>query len=50
MLGSVRLIQLSDTSNNIDRALGLMPEMDKVAGFFHKDEKTQPEIETECKM
>ena len=49
--GSVRLIQLSDTSNNIDRALGLMPEMvDKVAGFFHKDEKTQPEKETECKM
>ena len=49
--GSVRLIQLSDTSNNIDRALGLMPEMvDKVAGFFPKDEKTQPEKETECKM
>lgn len=36
----VRLIQLSDTSNNIDRALGLMPEMmDKITALVKKEPK-----------
>lgn len=38
--GNVRLMQLSDTSNNIDRALGLMPEMmDKITALVKKDQK-----------
>lgn len=39
--GAVKLIQLSDTSNNVDRAIGLMPEMvDKISDLFQKKEKT----------
>lgn len=39
--GNVRLIQLSDTSNNIDRALGLMPEMmDKITALVKKQPTT----------
>lgn len=40
---NVRLIQLSDTSNNVDRAIGMMPEMvDKISGLFSK-KKTENE-------
>ncbi|MEF9865529.1 MAG: GerW family sporulation protein [Oscillospiraceae bacterium] len=40
--GNVRLIQLSDTSNNVDRAIGMMPEMvDKISGLFHKENKEE---------
>ena len=38
--GNVRLLQLSDTSNSLDRAIGMMPEMvDKVSGLFSKKDK-----------
>ncbi|WP_367926112.1 GerW family sporulation protein [uncultured Ruthenibacterium sp.] len=37
--GNVRLLQLSDTSNSLDRAIGMMPEMvDKVSDMFSKKE------------
>ena len=37
---SVRMLQLADTSNNVDRAIGMMPEMvDKVADLFGKNKK-----------
>lgn len=37
--GNVRLIQLTDTSNNIDRALSLLPEMmDKITALVKKDQ------------
>ena len=37
---SVRMLQLADTSNSVDRAIGLMPEMvDKVADLFGKNKK-----------
>ena len=37
---SVRMLQLADTSNSVDRALGMMPEMvDKVADLFGKNKK-----------
>lgn len=40
--GNVRLMQLSDTSNNIDRALGLMPEMmDKITALLKKEPKEE---------
>ncbi|MEG0179422.1 MAG: GerW family sporulation protein [Oscillospiraceae bacterium] len=46
--GNVRLLQLSDTSNNVDRALGLMPEMvDKISALFHKDSKDETKQGTE---
>lgn len=36
--GNVRLLQLADTSNGMDRAIGLMPEMvDKISALFKKD-------------
>ncbi len=36
--GNVRMIQLADTSNHVDRAIGMMPEMvDKITGLFQKD-------------
>ncbi len=42
--GNVRLMQLSDTSNNIDRALGLMPEMmDKITALVKKQPKETSE-------
>ena len=35
---SVRMLQLADTSNSVDRAIGMMPEMvDKVADLFGKN-------------
>ena len=38
--GNLRLLQLSDTSNSLDRAIGMMPEMvDKVSDLFSKKEK-----------
>ena len=37
---SVRMLQLADTSNSVDRAIGMMPEMvDKVADLFGKHKK-----------
>ena len=37
---SVRMLQLVDTSNSVDRAIGMMPEMvDKVADLFGKNKK-----------
>ena len=37
---SVRMLQLADTSNSVDRAIGMMPEMvDKVADQFGKNKK-----------
>ena len=37
---SVRMLQLADTSNSGDRAIGMMPEMvDKVADLFGKNKK-----------
>ena len=45
---NVRMIQLTDTSNNIDRALSLMPEMfDKITGLIKKDKPEPPTGETE---
>ena len=38
--GCVRTIQLSDTSNTIDRALTMLPELvDKLAALIKRDEK-----------
>ena len=37
---SVRMLQLADTSNSVDRAIGMLPEMvDKVADLFGKNKK-----------
>ena len=37
---SVRMLQLADTSNSVDRAIGMMPEMvDKVADLYGKNKK-----------
>ena len=37
---SVRMLQLADTSNSVDRAIGMMPEMvDKEADLFGKSKK-----------
>ena len=42
--GNVRLIQLTDTSNNIDRALSLLPEMmDKITELVKKDQAQEQE-------
>ena len=39
--GCVRTIQLSDTSNTIDRALTMLPELvDKLAAMVKKGDKT----------
>ena len=38
----MRTIQLSDTSNTIDRALTMLPELvDKLASMVKKDEKKE---------
>lgn len=38
--GNVRLLQLCDTSNSVDRAIGMVPEMvDKITSLFSKSEK-----------
>ena len=40
--GCVRTIQLSDTSNTIDRALTMLPELvDKLAAMVKKDDKKE---------
>lgn len=45
---NVRMIQLTDTANNIDRALSLMPEMfDKITGLIKKDKPEDPTGVTE---
>ncbi|HIW55320.1 MAG TPA: GerW family sporulation protein [Candidatus Ruthenibacterium merdigallinarum] len=42
--GNVRMIQLADTSNSVDRAIGMMPEMvDKITELFKKDKNTKQE-------
>ena len=50
--GCVRTIQLSDTSNTIDRALTMLPELvDKLAAMVKKDDKTPeaaPAGEVKC--
>ncbi len=39
---NVRMIQLADTSNSVDRAIGMVPEMvDKIADLFKKEPKEQ---------
>lgn len=36
--GNVRMIQLADASNSVDRAIGMLPELvDKIADLFKKD-------------
>lgn len=43
--GNVRTIQLCDTSNNVERAIVMVPEViDKITGLFQKD-KEQPKPE-----
>ena len=38
--GCVRTIQLSDTSNTVDRALTMLPELvDKIASMVKKEDK-----------
>ena len=45
--GNVRMIQLADTSNSVDRAIGMMPEMvDKITDLFKKDKKEKTDGET----
>ena len=40
--GCVRTIQLSDTSNTVDRALTMLPELvDKLAALVKKDDKAE---------
>ena len=35
--GSVRMLQLADTSNSVDRAIGMLPDMvDKITALFNK--------------
>ena len=42
--GNVRLIQLTDTSNNIDRAHSLLPEMmDNITALVKKDQAQEQE-------
>lgn len=36
--GNVRMIQLADTSNNVDRAISMVPDVvDKITDLFKKD-------------
>ncbi len=40
--GNVKMIQLADNKNAIDRAVGMAPEMvDKITGLFNKKKDTQ---------
>ena len=40
---SVRMLQLADTSNSVDRAIGMLPDVvDKITELFKKDEPAQP--------
>lgn len=44
--GDVHLLQLSDTSNSLDRVIGMMPEMvDKVSELFSKKDKSDEKKE-----
>lgn len=46
--GNVRVMQLADTSNNIDRALSLVPELvDKVTALVQKKPEEQDEAQPE---
>jgi sporulation protein YtfJ len=41
--GNVRLLQLSDNSNSVDRAIGMMPDiLDKVSAMLKKEPKDAP--------
>ena len=41
--GNVRLVQIADSNNSIDRALNLIPDVfDTVTGLIKKDKKAQP--------
>lgn len=38
--GNVRMIQLADTSNNVDRAISMVPDVvDKITDLFKKDKE-----------
>ena len=38
--GSVRMLQLADTSNSVDRAIGMLPDMvDKITALFNNKQK-----------
>ena len=40
--GSVRMLQLADTSNSVDRAIGMLPDMvDKITALFNNKQKEQ---------
>lgn len=42
--GNVRMMQLADTSNTVDRAIGMLPDVvDKITELFKKEEPAQPE-------
>lgn len=42
--GNVRMLQLADKSNTVDRALNMIPDvMDKVSGFMSKDKSKKSE-------
>ena len=41
--GNVRMRQLADTANTVDRAIGMLPDVvDKITELFKKDEPAQP--------
>ena len=41
--GNVRMMQLADTANTVDRAIGMLPDVvDKITELFKKDEPAQP--------
>lgn len=40
---NVRMMQLADTANTVDRAIGMLPDVvDKITELFKKDEPAQP--------
>lgn len=44
--GNVRMMQLADTSNSVDRAIGMLPDVvDKIAELFKKDESASQQGE-----
>ena len=41
--GNVRMMQLADTANTVDRAIGMLPDVvDKITELFKRDEPAQP--------
>lgn len=41
--GNVRMMQLADTANTVDRAIGMLPDVvDKITELFKKDEPARP--------